>query len=254
MRTAEQETNGATGSPLTTKSKVLETGASMVQSFKPVKALCAHLNAFHVYASDPNRCVEANHYCAHINEGKNLFPFIPQLAFLTTLQIFPNHPNPSTRVDVRQCLIYDTPEPTAKLIGIEYMISAKLYKTLDATERKLWHSHVFEVKSGMLCMPGPDGLPTGVWEQAETKEMEDIVGLYGKTYHFWQVDRGDKVPLGEPQLMGSLIQEGQGGEALKKMWKERDEKFGVSTEQKKGKREYIGVPEVHEDADQAWKK
>lgn len=31
MRTAEQETNGATGSPLTTKSKVLETGASMVQ-------------------------------------------------------------------------------------------------------------------------------------------------------------------------------------------------------------------------------
>ncbi|KAL8942197.1 MAG: hypothetical protein Q9216_001805 [Gyalolechia sp. 2 TL-2023] len=224
MSNAEQETNGAMGAPLTTKSKVLETSASMVQSFQPVKALCAHLNAFHVYASDPNRCVQANHYCAHINE------------------------------DIRQCLIYDTPEPTAKLIGIEYMISAKLYKTLDATERKLWHSHVFEVKSGMLFMPGPDGLPTGVWEQAEVKEMEDIVGLYGKTYHFWQVDRGDKLPLGEPQLMGSLTQEGQGGEALKAMWKERDEKFGISTEQKKAKREYIEMPEVHEDADQAWKK
>lgn len=224
MSTTGEETHGAAGAPLTTKSKVLETGASMVQSFKPVKALCAHLNAFHIYAAEPNRCVEANHYCAHINE------------------------------DIRQCLIYDTPEPTAKLIGIEYMISEKLYKTLDATERKLWHSHVFEVKSGLLFMPGPDGLPTGVWEQAELKEMEDIVGLYGKTYHFWQVDRGEKVPLGEPVLMGSLTQDGQVGEALKALWKERDAKFGISTEQKKEKREYIEKPVVHEDADQAWKK
>ncbi|KAL8717230.1 MAG: hypothetical protein Q9225_005504, partial [Loekoesia sp. 1 TL-2023] len=216
MSSAEQETAGATGAPLTTKSKVLETGASMMQSFHPIKAVCAHLNAFHVYASEPNRCVESNHYCTHLNE------------------------------DVRQCLIYDTHSPTAKLIGVEYMISAKLYKTLPASERKLWHSHVFEVKSGMLIMPGSDGLPTGIWEEAETKEMEDVVGLYGKTYHFWQVDRGDKLPMGEPVLMGSLTQEGQGGEALKKMWKERDENFGVSSLQKKEKRGYIGEPEVHE--------
>ncbi|KAL9598837.1 MAG: hypothetical protein Q9219_004256 [cf. Caloplaca sp. 3 TL-2023] len=215
MSVAEQETNGATGTPLTTKSQILETGASMMQSFQPVKSICAHLNAFHVYNSDPNRCVEANHYCTHVNE------------------------------DLRQCLIYDTPSPNAKLIGIEYMISGALYKTLPEAERKLWHSHVFEVKSGMLIMPGPDGLPTGVWEQAEFKEMEDIVGLYGKTYHFWQVDRGDKLPLGEPVLMGSLTQEGQGGEALKQMWKERDERFGISTEKKKGGREGIEKPEVH---------
>ena len=69
------------------------------------------------------------------------------------------------------------------------MISSALYKTLPTEERKLWHSHVFEVKSGMLIMPGPDVLPTTAWELAETKEMEDVIGLYGKTYHFWQVDR-----------------------------------------------------------------
>lgn len=61
--------NGNPGSPLTAKSRILETGASMVQDFTPVKRICAHLNAFHVYASDPTRCVEANHYCAHITEG-----------------------------------------------------------------------------------------------------------------------------------------------------------------------------------------
>jgi hypothetical protein len=48
---------------------LLETGASMVQNFAPVKQICAHLNAFHVYASDPTRCVESNHYCTHLTEG-----------------------------------------------------------------------------------------------------------------------------------------------------------------------------------------
>lgn len=39
------------------------------QDFSPVKSICAHLNAFHVYASNPTRFVETNHYCGHINEG-----------------------------------------------------------------------------------------------------------------------------------------------------------------------------------------
>ena len=39
------------------------------QDFAPVKQICAHLNAFHAYADDPTRCVEANHYCSHVNEG-----------------------------------------------------------------------------------------------------------------------------------------------------------------------------------------
>lgn len=125
------------------------------------------------------------------------------------------------------------------------MISPALYNTLDASERKLWHSHVYEVKSGMLIMPSPSGMPNPAWEVAETKEMEDVVGLYGKTYHFWQVDRGDKLPLGEPALMMSLTQDGQGGDGLKKMWRERDEKYGVSTEVKKEKREGIEEPKVH---------
>lgn len=57
------------GDPRTTKSRVLETGASMIQDFTPVKQICAHLNAFHVYANDSTRCVEANHYCTHLTEG-----------------------------------------------------------------------------------------------------------------------------------------------------------------------------------------
>ncbi|KAI4204522.1 MAG: hypothetical protein LQ350_001072 [Teloschistes chrysophthalmus] len=241
----EQETSGATGTPLTTKSKVLETGASIVQDLSPVKSICAHLNAFHIYADEPHRCVEANHYCAHINEVS------PWLLFF----LLDDHP------DLRQCLIYDTPAPNARLIGIEYMISPRLYGTLPQDERKLWHSHVFEVKSGLLFMPSASKtLPTAAWEAAEYKEMEEVVGLYGKTYHFWQVDRGDKVPMGEPVLMGSFTDERQveegkvAGRSMKEVWGERDERFGISSQAKKEGREGIEVPGVHADADQWWKK
>lgn len=124
------------------------------------------------------------------------------------------------------------------------MISPKLYDTLPASEQGLWHSHVYEVKSGMLIMPTPSLVPQSVWEMAETKEMEQVVGLYGKTYHFWQVDRGDAVPMGEPQLMMSFT----GAEQFKQFegqLKDRDERYGVSTKEKSEKRQYIEEPPIH---------
>jgi hypothetical protein len=54
------------------KDAILEAGAAATQSFKPIKAICAHLNAFHVYASDPSRSVEANHYCTHLSSDVRL--------------------------------------------------------------------------------------------------------------------------------------------------------------------------------------
>jgi len=60
----------------------------------------------------------------------------------------------------------------------------------------------------MLILPNPH-VPDTVWEIAETEEMKEIIGLYGKTYHFWQVDRGDLLPLGKPELMMSFTKHGQ---------------------------------------------
>jgi hypothetical protein len=124
------------------------------------------------------------------------------------------------------------------------MITPRLYETLSAEERRLWHSHVYEVKSGMLIMPTPSALPNSAWEIAETKEMEDVISLYGKTYHFWQVDRGDKVPLGQPELMVSFTEDKQLAER-RHMLKDRDERFGVDSEQKKENRTHIQEPQVH---------
>ena len=37
----------------------------------------------------------------------------------------------------------------------------------------------------------------GVPNAAEAAEMSKLVDTYGKTWHTWQVDRGDTLPLGE---------------------------------------------------------
>jgi len=210
------------GGEVPAKDKVLETGAGLIQDFQPVKQICAHLNAFHTYADEPGRYVEANHYCSHLTST------------------------------VRQCILYDSPSPNAKLIGIEYMVTPEVYATLDPEERKLWHSHVYEVKSGMLIMPGPTapGLQQA-WETAELEEMKEVVHLYGKVYHLWQTDRGDALPLGEPKLMTSFTADGQFD--FDKVVGERDQRFGTDWKRKKELRKNIEVPDIHADADHSWK-
>lgn len=133
------------------------------------------------------------------------------------------------------------------------MITPKLYATLDAEEQKLWHTHVFEVKSGMLIMPKPAGVPESVWEVAENKEMEQVVHLYGKVYHLWQTDRGDALPLGEPQLMTSYTEKNQMPDFERRV-DERDKRFGSDWRRKEGVRQYIGVPQVSGNADATWAK
>ena len=134
------------------------------------------------------------------------------------------------------------------------MITPRLYDTLDADEQKLWHTHVFEVKSGMLIMPKPAAVPDSAWELAENREMEEVVKLYGKIYHLWQTDRGDTLPLGEPKLMTSYTEAGQMKGGFESVVGDRDKRFGSDWKRKKEVREYIEEPKLHEHADWAWKK
>lgn len=118
------------------------------------------------------RQVEAHHFCAHQNE------------------------------EMRQCLIYDSPNADARLIGIEYIVSETLFLTLPDDEKPMWHSHDYEVKSGVLFMPGVPG-------PIQRQDLDKVAKTYGKTIHFWQVDKGDNLPLGLPQVMMALTRDGQ---------------------------------------------
>ena len=134
--------------------------------------------------------------------------------------------------------------PGARLIGIEYIVSERLFRELPEGEKRYWHSHRqvaylcgcglcllvefvgvwvcgcvavhvlwqhprsqacgsataplrrchghrcrYEVGSGLLVAPRVPGL-------AERQDMQKLIGTYGKTWHMWQVDRGDPLPYG----------------------------------------------------------
>jgi hypothetical protein len=190
-----------TGHPL--KHRALDLAAGLMQPKYPLDAMSTYLNGFHMYADDMGRQVEATHFCIHL------------------------------RHDLHQCVIFDRNAPDARLIGIEYIISEERFRGLPEDEKRLWHSHHYEVKSGILVAPGIPDL-------AEHTYFDDLVSTYGKTFHTWQYDRDD-FPYGVPQLMMGLTEDGQADEAL---IRDRDRKLGISTPHKRQTRADIRMPTV----------
>jgi len=201
----------APGEPETVKTQVLEAGAIALQNKPPVEALNAYLDGFHFYNGRPNVQMEAHHYCSLLNE------------------------------DVTQCVIYDGNQKDAKIMGVEYIVSAKLFAALPAEEKALWHSHVHEVKSGQLVAPG-------IPEVAEKELMKKLVSTYGKTWHTWHTDADKTLPLGVPQLMMGFTADGQSDAA---MVAARDQRFGIDSAARRKSREDIVSPPVDPGAD-AW--
>lgn len=122
------------------------------------------------------------------------------------------------------------------------MCTPELFATFPEDEKRLWHSHVYEVKSGMLVLPRPSFITEEEWTKAETKAMGSVVKLYGKTYHFWQIDKlndGHPYPFGPPNLMMSFTHEGQFDFA--KYVGDRDKRFGCDYKAKQVARK--GIPE-----------
>ena len=179
----------------------------------PIGAIHAHVCGIHFYSGDMKRQIIAQHYCAHLTD------------------------------EILQCVLYDSEKKNARLIGVEYIISAKLFDSLPADEKKFWHSHNYEVKSGVLTAPGAP-------EDAEKGLMKVLIGTYGKTWHTWQIDRGDKLPLGIPQLMMAFTKDGQ---LDPKIAAEREKLYATSVTAKKAARADIPDAKVDPGAD-AWQK
>ena len=50
------------------KTRVLETGAELLQGEAPIDALSLHLVGFHPLKEDPTHQMEAHHFCDQVNE------------------------------------------------------------------------------------------------------------------------------------------------------------------------------------------
>lgn len=190
-----------------------ESKANAAEKNWPTGAIHAHVCGFHFYSGDMKRQVMVHHYCSHWTD------------------------------EILQCVLFDSDKPNARMIGIEYIVSAKLFESLPAEEKKLWHSHNYEVKSGALTAPDMNS-------SAEKDLMKVIIGTYGKTWHTWQSDRYEKVPMGIPQLVMGFTADGQ---ANQKLFTERDAQYHVANDKIKSARADIADVKIDPGAD-AWQK
>ena len=183
----------APGSDRTAKTAALESGANLMQAKPPVEQIAIYLSGFHVAKSDPQMQMEAHHYCNQVNE------------------------------DFAQCVLFDGNTNEARLTGIEYIVSEKLYNTLPADEKAYWHPHNYEVLSGQLRLPG---LP----DAAEKAALEDKVNSYGKTWHTWMAGMhgrdADPLPFGPAHLQWSFNRD---GEANPEMIQARDRRLDLDS-------------------------
>ncbi|KAK9153161.1 hypothetical protein Sjap_000641 [Stephania japonica] len=186
--------------------RMMDKGAQMLQSLKPVRETQQHVCTFALYSHDFTRQIETHHYLTRLNQ------------------------------DFLQCPVFDSDSPTARLIGIEYIVSERIFEALPPDEQMLWHSHAFEIKSGLWTNPRVPGMIQKV-------ELKNLVTSYGKFWCTWQVDRGDPLPLGAPCLMMSPRSENF---AMMKteLIKTRDAKYGFSREEIKESRAGISEPDT----------
>ncbi|GAA98192.1 uncharacterized protein L969DRAFT_93200 [Mixia osmundae IAM 14324] len=196
----------------------LSPAVRMSHPFKPLEAIHQHLCAFHYNSDDRTRQVEAHHYCCASGHG-----------------------------GLHQCLVYDSDGPDARLIGIEYIVSADVYKTLDDEEKKYWHSHKYEVESGMLVVASKKDQEGPINATVEKTVMVALHETFGKTIHTWQIDRHPHLPLGPPVIMMAFTEDGQ---VDPDKLAARDKALGISTEDKKKERAlYLPKTEQPLDAD-----
>lgn len=131
------------------------------------------------------------------------------------------------------------------MAGIEYIVSDNIFETLPPEEQKLWHSHAYEIKTGLWTL-------LGMPELLQDPEHKSLTKTYGKFWCTWQVDRGDRLPLGAPSLMMSP-QAVDIACVNPKLVKERDLRYGVLAGDVKESRVEMDEPEwINPNADY-WK-
>ncbi|MBX9583833.1 MAG: OBAP family protein [Gemmataceae bacterium] len=159
----------------------------------PMAGPHAHFCGIHMAKLDPKLQFVTQHYCAaHTGDhgGDALF----------------------------QCVLFDGTGKNARLVGVEYLISDRMYKELPEAEKKYWHAHTYEVLGGGLIAPG---MPPA----DELAFMKMVLTTWGKAWHTWP-DPKNPVPMGEPMLIWSLMGNGQ---VDPKVLAARDKEFKVDT-------------------------
>ena len=196
------------GEEKSAKTTALETAAGVIQRNTPAEQLKIYLSGLHVMKNNPHHQMDAHHFCRQVKQ------------------------------DLAQCAIFDGNGRDANLVGIEYIVSERLFDSLPPQEKQYWHPHNYEILSGQLVAPW-------IPDVAELELMKDKMNSYGKTWHVWNTgmhgEKGDPLPLGPPELAWSFNRD---GEAMPGLLEKRDKSQKIDSAAKRKEREGL-VKQAH---------
>ncbi|KAF8393847.1 hypothetical protein HHK36_020045 [Tetracentron sinense] len=89
------------------------------------------------------------------------------LQHVCTFALYSHHFVTRLNQDFLQCAVYDSDDSTGHLIGVEYIVTDRIFGVLPPEEQKLWHTHAY----------------------VEQMELQKLAKSYGK------------LPLGAPSAM-----------------------------------------------------
>lgn len=139
--------------------------------------------------SGPKAPIEEVLHCPLAFEGLHLLKDLPEYS-----QVAYHYCKPLND-DVSQCVLYSGTGPDARLIGVEYLVSDRVYQAMPAEEKAYWHDHKYEVDAGLLKSLTQSGAE-------EKATLAKVRTLWGKVYHTWA--SGKIYPAGPPRLFWAV--------------------------------------------------
>jgi hypothetical protein len=127
---------------------------------KPAEGFTLHIDAKLHFPGAPD--MVAHHYCKEVAGG------------------------------MTECLLFESDEPNARLVGVEVIVGADAHAALPDDEKAMWHYHKEEIAKVSATLPD-------VSAEEGAKVLKDVEETYGKVYLLWDPGNSDK-PIGNPSV------------------------------------------------------
>ena len=137
------------------------------------------------------------------------------------------------------CELFKSAEKNGRPIGIEYFVTKDVFEKLPEEERHLWHSHPYEILSGLFVV-------MDVNEEEEKQVLEWVMGTYGKVVDTWQFY--NDLPIGPPQVGFALALDSQVDWDLADQM-DKELKLPTTHKQRRAARAHMKKPEKVKGAD-----
>jgi len=96
---------------------------------------------------------------------------------------------------ILECKIYDSDAPNARLVEVETIVPASVYRKFPKSEQALWHYHRVEIPLVHAMLPG---MPAA----QQKKVVASLLETYGKIWMLWDPSKTQNGwPTGQPSVV-----------------------------------------------------